>query len=130
MGRIRAMAALSALLLAGGCGWLFPDHTYSVLRPADARQVTVEVVARDNRCEPAVLAVDREGRAVLVTFQVTSVGKEHVFLIPDLSMRRRIPADSRADVEMLADRSGIYEYACNSQPFIGPFVTTGKLAIK
>ena len=130
MARIRAMAALSALLLAGGCGWLFPDHTYSVLRPADARQVTVEVVARDNRCEPAVLAVDREGRAVLITFQVTSVGKEHVFLIPDLAMRRRIPADSRADVEMLADRSGIYEYACNSQPFIGPFVTTGKLAIK
>jgi plastocyanin domain-containing protein len=124
------MAALSALLAAGGCGWLFPDHTFPTLRPADAKSVTVEVVARGNRCEPAVLAVDRDGRAVLVTFRVTSAGKEHVFLIPDLGVRRRIPADSRADIELLLDRSGIYEYACNSQPFIGLFVATGKLAIK
>lgn len=130
MGRLRAIVTLAVLVLGGGCGWLFPDHRYPVLRPADAKQVTIEVVARGNRCEPATLAVDREGRAVLVTFQVTSVGKEHVFLIPELAMRRRIPADSRVDVEMLADRSGIYEYACNSQPFIGPFAATGKLAIK
>jgi plastocyanin domain-containing protein len=130
VGRIRAMVALSVLVAAGGCGWLFPDRMYPVLRPADVKQVAVEVVARGNRCEPAVLAVDREGRAVLVTFQVATVGKEHVFLIPDLHVRRRIPADSRADIELLADRSGIYEFACNSQPFIGPFVATGKLAVK
>ncbi len=124
------VAAVSALLAAGGCGWLFPDHMFPVFRPADAKQVTVEVVARSNRCEPMILAVDREGRALLVTFQVTTVGKEHVFLIPDLGVRRRIPADSRAEIALLADRSGIFEYACNSQPFIGPFVATGKLAIK
>jgi heme/copper-type cytochrome/quinol oxidase subunit 2 len=76
------------------------------------------------------MAVDREGRAVLLTFRVTSVGKEHVFLIPDLSVRRRIPADSQVDIQLLADRSGIYEYACTSRPWIGPFATTGKLAVK
>jgi len=103
---------------------------FPALNPADAKRVVFEVVARGNRCEPSVMAVDREGRAVLVTFQVVSVGKEHVFLIPDLFVRRRIPADSRVDIQMLADRSGIYEYACNSQPWIGPFAATGKLAIK
>jgi Cupredoxin-like domain len=128
--RTRAMVILSAMLLTGGCGRLFSDLAPPMFRPADAKQLTIEVVARANRCEPEVMAVDREGRAVLVTFQVMSVGKEHVFLIPDLSLRRRIPADSRIDIQVLADRSGIYEYACNSQPWIGPFVSTGKLAIK
>lgn len=130
MRRSSAMAVLGALLLAGGCGWLWPDGSPAAFRPADAKQLTLEVVARGNRCEPTVMAVDRDGRAVLITLQVTSVGKEHVFLIPDLSVRRRIPADSRLDIQVLADRSGIYEYACNSQPWIGPFATTGKLAIK
>ena len=130
MQRSRAIVVLSAMLLTGGCGWLLGDRTPPVLNPADAKRVVFEVVARGNRCEPAVMAVDREGRAVLVTFQVVSVVKEHVFLIPDLSVRRRIPADSRVDIQVLADRSGIYEYACNSQPWIGPFASTGKLAIK
>lgn len=130
MGRIRAMAGVGVLLLLAGCSRLFADRSPAVLRPADARQLTLEVIARDNTCEPAVMAVDRDGRAVLITFQVTSVGKEHLFLIPDLSVRRRIPADNRLDIQVLADRSGIYAYACNSQPFIGPFVATGKLAIK
>lgn len=129
MQRSRAVV-LCAVLLTGGCGWLFRDRTPSVLNPADAKRIVFEVVARGNRCEPSVMAVDREGRAVLVTFQVVSVGKEHVFLIPDLSVRRRIPADSRVDIQVLADRSGIYEYACNSQPWIGPFAAPGKLAIK
>ncbi len=130
MQRVCAAAVFAAALLIGGCGWLFPDHVPPLLRPADVKQVTLEVVARGNRCEPAVMAVDREGRAVLLTFRVTSVGKEHVFLIPDLSVRRRVPADSQVDIQLLADRSGIYEYACTSRPWIGPFATTGKLAIK
>ena len=130
MWQTRAMAVLGAFLLAGGCGWLFSDRSPAVLRPAEVKQLTLEVVARGNQCEPAVMAVDRDGRAVLITLQVISVGKEHVFLIPDLAVRRRIPADSRLDIQVLADRSGIYEYACTSQPWIGPFATTGKLAIK
>ena len=117
-------------MAAGGCGWLFPERTPVTATPADVKRVVFDVVARGNRCEPSVLAVDREGRAVMVTFQVISVGKEHVFLIPDLFVRRTIPADNRVDIQFLADRSGIHEYACNSQPWIGPFVTTGKLAIK
>jgi len=100
------------------------------LNPPDAKRVLFEVVARNNRCEPSVMAVDREGRAALITFQVSSVGKEHVFVIPGLFVRRRIPAGSREDIQVLADRSGIYEYACNNQPWIGPFAVTGKLAIK
>ena len=130
MQRVRVVVVLCAILLTGGCGWLFSDHAPEAFRPADVKQLTIEVVAQDNRCEPAVIAVDREGRAVLVTFQVISVAKEHVFLIPNLSVRRRVPADSRLDIQVLADRSGIYEYGCNSQPWLGPFATTGKLAIK
>jgi hypothetical protein len=128
--RSRAIIGLGAMLLAGGCGWLFPNHTPPVLNPPDAKRVLFEVVARNNRCEPSVMAVDREGRAALITFQVSSVGKEHVFVIPGLFVRRRIPADTREDIQVLADRSGIYEYACNNQPWIGPFAATGKLAIK
>jgi len=128
--RIRAIVVVAVLIASGGCSWLFPERMPSVATPAEVRRVTIDVVARDNRCEPSVLAVDRDGRTVMVTLQVVSVGKEHVFLIPELFVRKRIPAGSRMEIQLLADRSGIYEYACNSQPWIGPFVTTGKLAIK
>lgn len=119
-----------AVLLAPGCSRLFGDRMPDAVNPAEARRVTIEVLARGNRCEPAVVAVDRQGRAVMLVFQVTSVGKEHRFLIPNLDVRRRVPADSQETIQILADRSGVYEYACTSQPWIGPFATTGKLAIK
>jgi hypothetical protein len=128
--RRHASVIVSVGLLVAGCGRLFADRMPDSVNPTEVKRVTIEVVARNNRCEPLVMAVDREGRAVMVTFQVTSVGKEHVFLIPDLSVRRRIPADSQVAITLLADRSGIHEYACNSQPWIGPFAATGKLAIK
>jgi hypothetical protein len=124
------MMIVGAALLTTGCSRLFADRMPDGVNPADVKRVTIEVVARSNQCEPSVMAVDRDGRAVMVTFQVTSVGKEHVFLIPSLSVRRTIPADSQVAIQLLADRSGIHEYACNSQPWIGPFATTGKLAIK
>lgn len=125
-----AVAILVAGLLVPGCSGMFADRMPDTVNPAEARQVTIEMLARDNRCEPAVVAVDRQGRAAMITFQVSSVGKEHVFLIPDLSVRRRVPADGRVEIQILADRSGVYEYACTSQPWIGPFATTGKLAVK
>ena len=79
----------------------------------------------------AILAADRDGRSLLVTFQVTSVGKPHVFQIPDLRIRKTIPADSQIAIPVIADRSGVYAYACNSVPWISPLMTsTGKLAIK
>jgi hypothetical protein len=129
MQRGRAVVALVTALVSGGCGW-FADRVPPSFNPADAKRVTLEIVARNNRCEPSVIAVDREGRAALIAFQVTSVDREHVFLIPDLFVRRRIPANAREEIQVLADRSGIHEYACNSQPWIGPFAPTGKLAIK
>jgi hypothetical protein len=33
-------------------------------------------------------------------------------------------------IPLLAERSGIYKYGCTSFPWLGPFTTTGKLAIK
>ena len=90
MRRAGTIMLLPAMLLIGGCGWLFADRTPPLLTPADAKRIDFEVVARGNRCEPSVMAVDREGRAVLVTFRVFSRGKQHVFLIPDLFVRRTV----------------------------------------
>jgi hypothetical protein len=118
------------MLLAAGCGSLFADRAPRGAGPTDVRRVTFDVVARNNRCEPSVLAADREGRAILITLRVTSVGKRHVFLIPDLLVRQRIPADSQVSIPVLADRSGIYEYGCTGLPWLGFFDAKGKLAIK
>jgi hypothetical protein len=117
-----------ALVLLAACGRL--EQTPPATVAGEVKRVTFEVVARDNRCEPGVLATDREGRAVLVTFQVVSVGKAHLFLVPDLGIRREVPAGTRLDIPVLADRSGIYRYACASFRWIGPLTATGKLAIR
>ena len=128
--RSAMLALLGMTLLSVGCGRLFKDRLSDGNAPADLKRVTFEIVARDNRCEPAVLAADRAGRSLLITFQVTSVGKPHVFQIPDLEIRMSIPADSQIAIPMIADRSGVYAYACNSVPWISPLTATGKLAIK
>jgi hypothetical protein len=98
--------------------------------PAGVKRVTFEVVARDSRCEPSVLAVDREGGAILITFQVTSLGKQHRFLISDLDVRMTVPEGTMVSIPVLAERSGIYSYACTGMSWIGPFTAKGKLAIK
>ena len=121
------------LVLAAGCGRLFGDRVPLATMPQDIRRVTFEIVARENRCEPSVLAVDRQGRAILIMFQVTSVGKQHVFLIPDLGIRKRIPAGAQVSVPVLAERSGIFQYGCTGSTFfgtLGPLDSKGKLAIK
>jgi cupredoxin-like protein len=124
------LALLGMTLLLIGCGRLFKDHLPEENAPADLKRVTFEIVARDNRCEPVVLAADRDGRSLLVTIQVTSVGKPHIFQIPDLEIRKTIPADFQIAIPVIADRSGVYDYACNSVPWISPLTATGKLAIK
>ncbi|HYL79585.1 MAG TPA: cupredoxin domain-containing protein [Candidatus Acidoferrum sp.] len=130
-GVLALVGLLGMALLSVGCGRLFKDHLSEGKAPPEVQRVTFEIVARDNRCEPAVLAADRGGRSLLITFQVTSVGKSHVFQIPDLEIRTRIPADSQIAIPVVADRSGVYAYACNSVPWISPLMTsTGKLAIK
>jgi hypothetical protein len=122
--------ALVMVVLFMGCASLFADRTPNATAPADVKRVTYEIVARDNRCEPAVLAADREGKAILITFQVTSVGKQHKFLIPDLNIRATVPDGTMLSIPVLADRSGIYKYACTGLSWIGPFDAKGRLAIK
>jgi hypothetical protein len=125
----RALPVILVLLVAG-CGRLLGDHVPSGTTPAGIKQITFEVVARNGQCEPSVLAADREGRALLITLRVTSVGKTHKFLIPGLNVRKTIPAGMQVSISVIADRSGIYEYACTSLPWIGPFTAEGKLAIR
>ena len=109
---------------------MFADKVVDTLVPAEAKRITFEVVAQDNRCEPSVLAADRGGRALVITLQVTSVGKDHTFLIPALNIRQKVAAQTMVSIPVVADRSGIYEYACAGLPWIGPFTSTGKLAIR
>lgn len=129
--RVRVWSlSLVMMILLLGCASLFGDRMPSGNVPAGVKRVSFEVVARGNRCEPSVLAVDREGGAVLITFQVMSVEKQHIFLISDLDVRVTVPEDMMVSVPVLADRSGIYTYACTGLPWIGLFTAKGKLAIK
>jgi len=119
-----------ALLLLAGCGRLFAERVPPASAPEGVPRVTFEVVARDNRCEPAVLAADREGRAILITFKVTSVGKAHFFLIPDLGIRVAIPAGTEVSIPVLVERSGIFRYGCTGSRWLTPLASKGKLAVK
>jgi hypothetical protein len=128
--RAFAFIVISLLLPIEGCGRLFGDTLPEQLIPAEAKKVAFELVAQDNRCEPSILAADREGRALVITLQVTSVGKEHVFLIPNLNIRQTVATQTTVSIPVTVARSGIFEYACTNFPWIGPFATTGKLAIR
>ena len=121
---------LLAMALATGCGKLFPEQVPRASAAPDIKRITFEIVARDNRCEPSVLAADRQGGALLITFLVTSVGKQHVFLIPDLNLRMTIPADTQVAIPVAAEFSGIFDYGCTGLPWLGMFDAKGKLAIK
>jgi hypothetical protein len=126
----RGLRLVAAILLAAGCGRLVGDRVPEANAPPDVKRVTFELVARDNQCEPSILAADREGRSLLILFRVTSVGKPHTFLIPDLDVRKTVPAGAEVTIPLLSDRSGIYEYACTGLPWIGPLDAKGKLAIR
>jgi Cupredoxin-like domain len=130
MNRRYGALLVALLVLAAGCRPFFPDRLPKASAPPNVRRTTFEVVARDNQCEPSVLAADRDGRGLLLTFRVTSVGKQHVFLIPDLNVRQTIPAGTEVSIPVLADRSGIYQYGCTGLPWLGFSDAKGKLAIK
>lgn len=130
MRRALLFILISLLFPAGGCGRLFGDQVPEQLIPAEAKKLSFEIVAQDNRCEPSVLAADRGGRALVITLQVTSVGKDHVFLVPDLNIRQTVAAQTTVSIPVVIARSGIFAYACTSLPWVGPFAATGKLAIK
>jgi len=94
----------------------------------DTTPPSIELLAID----PKVIAIDRDGRAIKVVVTVAAVGKEHNFSIPDLYVRRTVPADQESIVEFVADRSGIFEYGCSRFPalWMNPLESRGKLAIK
>ncbi len=125
----RAGLLVGVLLLAAGCG-LTADKPIPESRPAKLKEVPFEIVAKDNQCQPSKLAPDREGRSILMVFQVSSVGKSHRFLIPDLDVRVTIPAGTQVTIPVVADRGGVFEYACTWSAWILPWTAKGKLAIK
>ncbi|MDE2483868.1 MAG: cupredoxin domain-containing protein [candidate division NC10 bacterium] len=113
-----------------GCATLFPEISPPAGIPAEAKRLSFTMIARDHRCEPSVIAVDREGRSALVQVTIRSEGVEHVFSIPDLEVRRYIEPGREVTVEFLAERSGIFEFGCTRFPWISPLDHKGKLAIK
>lgn len=121
---------LLAALLATGCGRIFGEYVPPSLTSTQVKQVSFQIIARDGRCEPAVLAADREGGPLLIVFEVTSVGGDSFFLVSDVGIRKLVPANTRVEIPYLADRSGIFEIACTSSRIMTPFTRTGKLAIK
>jgi hypothetical protein len=125
-GRIGLLAAL----LATGCSRLFGEYVPPSLTATKVKQVSFQITARDGRCEPAVLAADREGGPLLIVFEVTSMGGDYFFLVSEVGIRKLVPADTRVDIPYLADRSGIFEIACTSSRIMTPLTRTGKLAIK
>lgn len=135
--RRAALAGLTgaAALLIVGCGKVFPlfPDQFPLLRAGEGmKEATFHIVAKDYACDPSVLAIDRDGRAVKVILTVASVGKEHTFNIPDLDIRRTVPAGEESTIQFVADRSGIYEFGCSRFPalWMNPLEQRGKLAIK
>jgi hypothetical protein len=113
-----------------GCAGLFPETSPPTGAPATAKRLSFAMVARHYRCEPSVLAVDREGRSALVTLTVRSDGARHVFSIPDLGIRRYLEPGQEATIEFLAERSGVFDFGCTRFPLITPLDHKGKLAVK
>ena len=129
MRRIWTIGLVAALLVTG-CSRIFGKHVPPSLTSTQVKQVSFQIIARGGRCEPAVLAADREGGALLILFEVTSVGGDYFFLVSDVGIRKLVPAGMRVEIPYLADRSGIFEIACTSSRIMTPFTRTKKLAIK
>ena len=109
---------------------LFPEISPPAGVPAEAKRFSFTMIARNHRCEPSIIAVDRAGRSALVTVTIRSEGARHVFSIPDLEIRRYLEPDQETTIEFLAERSGVFEFGCTRFPWISPLDHKGKLAIK
>ncbi len=135
--RRRCRAALAGLagaaaLFIGGCGKVFPDQ-WPLLRAGERmKEATFRIVAKDYACDPSVIAIDREGRAVKVSLTVASADKETIFAIPDLYIRRTVPPGGEITIVFVADRSGIFEFGCSRFPalWMNPLEKRGRLAIQ
>jgi hypothetical protein len=121
-------AVALALLLASGCTRLFPERIPAPRAPADAQRFAFDLVARNDRFVPEVIAVDREGRAVLVTLRVRAEGRPCAFTIWALGVRRYLKANETAALTVTAERSGIYAFGCTALGAV--FGIKGRLAIK
>ncbi|HEY7677682.1 MAG TPA: cupredoxin domain-containing protein [Candidatus Methylomirabilis sp.] len=122
----------AAALVIGGCGKVFPDQFPLPRAGEGMKEATFRIVAKDYACDPNVIAIDREGRAVKVTLTVASVDKEHIFAIPDLYIRRTVPAGGEITIVFVGDRSGIFEFGCSRFPalWMNPLEKRGRLAIQ
>ena len=136
-GRRGALAGVTcaAVFLAAACGKvfpLFPEKAPTLRAGEGLREAKFRIVAKDYVCDPSVIAIDRDGRAIRVILTVTSVEKEHIFSIPDLEIRRSVPAGGEATIQFVADRSGIFEFGCSRFPalWMNPLEKRGKLAVK
>jgi hypothetical protein len=129
-GGYRVWSWLLAAIAITGCGGFFPETSPPAGAPAEAKRLTFTIVARNYRCEPSVIGVDREGKSALVKVTVRSEGARHVFSIPDLGIRRYVQPGREATIEFLAERSGVFDFGCTRFPLITPLDHKGKLAIK
>ncbi len=130
MSRIRTWIPSIIAITMMGCGGLFPEASPPTGAPAEVKRVSFTLIARNFRCEPSVIAVDREGRSALVKVTVRSEGTRHVFTIPDFGIRRYLQPGQEATVEFLAERSGVFSFGCTRFPVMTPLDHKGKLAIK
>lgn len=113
-----------------GCASLFPETSPPAGAPAESKRLSFTIVARNYRCEPSVMAVDREGRSALVKVTIRSEGARHIFSIPDLGIRQYVESGKEVTVAFLAERSGVLDFGCTRFPLITPLDHKGKLAIK
>ena len=129
-GGFRAWFWLLSAVAFAGCASLFPETSPPAGAPVDAKRLSFTMVARNYRCEPSIIAVDREGRSALVKVTIRSEGVRHIFSIPDLGVRRNLEPGQEVTVEFLAERSGVFDFGCTRFPLIIPLDHKGKLAIK
>lgn len=120
----------SSVMVLTGCATLFPETDPPTGAPPEAKRLSFTMIARNYRCEPSVIAVDREGRSALVKVTIRSEGARHVFSIPDLEIRRYLDPGQETTVEFLAERSGVFKFGCTRFPLITPLDHKGKLAIR
>ena len=119
---------IAICVLAAGCARILPERAPAARAPAEATEFRFDLVAGSDRFEPEVIAVDREGRAVLVTLKVRAEGRACTFTIWDLGIRRYLKANEAAEVAVTAERSGIYEFGCSALGAV--YGIKGRLAIK
>lgn len=113
-----------------GCTLVFPERELPLRPVPPLKRLAFEIVAEDGRCEPPVVAVDREGRAAVVALTFISRGSRHVIKIPDLNVRKTLEAGEQTTVEFVADKSAVMTVGCSGSRFILPLSQTGKIAVR